>query len=105
MVSRHDTEISGLRQARFETPSPTLSRGPAESSRLPVPIYYGDCSNLLNFLKLWTLARDTENAIITNEPVRVVGKDRDELDNIHRRENVTQFDAVWAGLVKKIERG
>ena len=107
MVGRHETEIAGLRQARLDISSPTLSRGPTESSRLPVPIYYGDRSTLPNFLKLfrtWTLAHDVENAIVTYESVRVVGKDWDELDNAHERENVNQFIDVWTALVKGIER-
>ena len=53
-VGRHETEIAGLRRARLDTPSPTLSRGLAESSTLPVPIYSGDQSTLPNFLKLFS---------------------------------------------------
>ena len=45
-VGRHGAEIAGLRQARFDM-SPTLSRGPAEGSRAPVPIYYGDHCSLI----------------------------------------------------------
>ena len=75
MVDRHETEnVCCLRQARFDTPSPTLSRGPAESSRLPLPIYFSDRSTLPNFLNLfrrWALAYDAEKAIVTNEPFRV----------------------------------
>ena len=37
--------------------------------------------------------------IVTSEPVRVVGKDREELDNAYGREKVDQPIAVWAGLV------
>ena len=86
MVGRQETKYFGLRQARLDTLSPTLSRGPAESSRLPVPIYSGDRSTLPNFLKLsrtWTMAHAEENAKATNELVHVVGKDNDELDNAH----------------------
>ena len=53
MVSRYETENVGLRQARLDKPSPTVSRGPVECSRLPVPIYSGDRSTLPNFLKLF----------------------------------------------------
>ena len=89
MVGRHETEIAGLRQARLDTSSPTLSRGPAESSRLPVPMYSGDRStlpNLLKFFRTWILAYDAENSIGTDEPVCVAGKDQDELDNVRGRE-------------------
>ena len=34
----------------------------------------------------------------------MVGKDWDELDNVHRREKVNQPIAVWIGLAKVIER-
>ena len=50
------------------------------------------------------MAHDPENAIVTSEQIRVVGKDREELDNGHGRENVNQSTAVWTGLVKGIER-
>ena len=107
MVGRHETEVAGLRQARLNTSSLTLSRGPAESSRLPVPIYSGDPSTLSNFLKIfrtWTLVHDAENAIVTNEPVRVIGEDRGELDNAHVREKANRSVAVWTSLVKEIKR-
>ena len=44
--------------------SVNLSRGPAEGSRAPVPVYSGDCSTSYNFLKLlkkrvlWRMTRD-----------------------------------------------
>ena len=107
MVGRYEAEIAGLRQARLNTPSPNLSRGPVEGSKLPVPIYSGDRSTLPNFLKLFetcTLARDAENVLVTSEPIRVVGKERVALDNAHGREKVNQSIAVWTGLVKGIER-
>ena len=34
----------------------------------------------------------------------MVGKDRDELDNAHGRENVNQSIAVWTGLANQIVR-
>ena len=107
MVDRHEAKIAGLRQARFDTPSPTLSRGPAGGSRVPVPVYSGDRSTSPNFLKLfqtWTLAHDAKNAFVTSEPIRVVGKERVELNNAHGREKVNQSIAVWTGLVKGIKR-
>ena len=107
MVGRHGAEIAGLRQARLATSSSTFSRGPSESSRLPVPIYFGDRNTSPNFLKLfrtWILAHDAENTIVTNEPVRVVGKDWDELDNTHGREKANQYISVWTALLKGIER-
>ena len=72
-----------------------------------MPIYSGDRSALPNFLKLfqtWTFTHDAEKAIVTNEPVRVVGEDRDELDNAHGEEKVNQSLVVWIALVKGIER-
>ena len=43
------------------------------------------------------------NALVTEDPVRVVGHERSELENIHGREKVNQSIAVWTGLVKRIE--
>ena len=48
-----ELRITGLRQGRLDTSSPTLSRGPAESIKLPMSIYYGDRSNFPNPLKLF----------------------------------------------------
>ena len=106
MVIRFETEIAGLRHARLDTPSPTLSRVPAESSRLPVPIYSGNHSILPILLKLfrtWILAHDAENAIVTSEPIRVVGKHRVYLDNAYEKQKVNQSIAVWTGVVRGIE--
>ena len=51
-AGRYEAEIASLRQARLDTLSPTLSRGPAEGSRDPVPVYCGDHSSTLSsFLK------------------------------------------------------
>ena len=50
-VVRLHAEITSLRQT-IEI-SPTLSRGPAEGSRTPVPVHSGDRSTLSNFLKLF----------------------------------------------------
>ena len=50
-VSRLQAETNSLR-ARIDI-SPTLSRGPAEGSRTPVPVYSGDRSTLSTFLKLF----------------------------------------------------
>ena len=87
-----------MRQARFEM-SPTLSRGPAEGSRDPVPVYSGDRSTLSNFLKLfqtWTLTHEAGNEllIVTDNPNRVVGRERAKLDSAHRRTKVKQSIAV-----------
>ena len=68
MVGWHETEITGFRQARLDTPSPTLSREPAKSSRLPVPLCSGDRRTFPICFKLfrtWALAHDAINAIIT----------------------------------------
>ena len=97
MVGRHEAEIASLRQRRLDTLSPTLSRGPAEGSRALVPVYSGDRSILSNFLKLfqaWTMAHDSGNASVTSEPIRVVGKERAELDSVNGREKVNQSIAV-----------
>ena len=85
-VGRHEAEITSLRQARFDM-SPTLSRGSAEGSRAPVPVYSGDRSTLSNFLKLfqtWTWTHDVGNALVTSEPNRVVGRERAELESVLR---------------------
>ena len=106
MVERHEAEITSLRQARFEI-SHTLSRGPAESSRAPVPVYSGDRVTLSNFLKLiqtGILTHEAGNALVTDEPIRVVGRERAKLDSAHEREKVNQSIAVWTGLVKGIEK-
>ena len=61
---RLQAEITSLR-VRYEI-SPTLSRGPAEGSRAPVPVYSGDRSTLFNFLKLfqtWALLHKAWNAL------------------------------------------
>ena len=42
---------------------------------------------------------------MTKVPVIVVGNERPELENIHGREKVNQYIAVWTGLVKGIEKG
>ena len=47
-VGRYEAEIASLRQARFDM-SPTLSRGPAEGSRAPVPVYLGTVALCLTF--------------------------------------------------------
>ena len=56
-VGRHEAEIAGSRQDRLDTSSPSLSRGPAESSRFPAPIYFGDRRTLPNFLSqfVWSV--------------------------------------------------
>ena len=41
---------------------------------------------------------------MTEVPVRVVGHERPELENIHGREKANQSFAVWTGLVKGIEK-
>ena len=100
-VGRLQTEVTSLRI------SPTLSRVPTEGSRAPVPVYCGDRTTLPNFLKLfqtWTLSHVAGNALVTDEPVRVVGHERSELESIHGREKVNQSIAVWTGLVKGIEK-
>ena len=49
-VGRLEAETTSFR-GRIEM-SPTLSRGPAEGSRAPVPVYPGDRTTLSNFLNL-----------------------------------------------------
>ena len=80
MVGWHETEIAGVRRARLYTPSPTPSREHAESRRVPVPICSSDGSTLplcFKFFRTWALAHDAVSAIVTNEPIRVVGEDRE----------------------------
>ena len=105
MVGRHEAEITSLRQARFDM-SFTLSRRPAEGSRAPVPVYSGDHSTLSNFLRLlqtWTVTHEAGNALVTDETIRLVGRERAELDSAHGGEKVNQSIAVWTGMVKGIE--
>ena len=86
-VGGHEADIINLRQARFEM-SPTLSRGPAKGSRTPVPVYSGDRSTLSSFLKLfqtWTLTHEAGNTLVTDDPIRVVGREREERDRAHGR--------------------
>ena len=103
-VGRLQAEMSNL-QARVDISS-TLSRE-NEGSRAPVPAYSGDRSTLSNYLKLfqtWTSSYATGNECTETEgPVRVVGNERPELENIHGREKVNQSIAVWTGQVKGIE--
>ena len=104
-VGRHEAKIASLR-ARVEM-FPTLPRGPAEGSRATVPVYSGDRTTLSNILKLfqtWTLTHEAGNALVTDDPIRVVDRERAELDSNHRREKVNQSIAVWTGLVKVIEK-
>ena len=86
---------------------PPPSHGPAEDSRVPMPVYSGDRSTLSNFLKLfqtWTLLHEAVNALVRKDPVRGVGHERSELESTHGREKVNQSIAVWTGLVKAIEK-
>ena len=106
MVGRHEAKTANLRQARFDI-SATPSRGSAGGSRAPVPVYSGDGSTLSNFVKLfqtWTLTHDAGNALVNTDPIRVVDRERAELDSAHEREKVNQSIAVWTGLVKGIEK-
>ena len=69
--------------------------------------WYSERTRVSEFLKLFrtrTLELDVENAIVTSEPVCVVGKDRVDLDNYHGREKVNESIVVWTGLVDAIER-
>ena len=103
-VGRLQAEMSNL-QARVDISS-TLSRA-NESSRAPVPVYSGDRGTLSNYLKLfqtWTSSYAAGDVLVTEVPVRVVGNERPELENIHGREKVNQSIAVWTGLVKGIEK-
>ena len=109
-VGRYEAKLARLRQARFDTLSPTLSRGPAEGSRAPVPVYYGDHCTLYDFLKLfqtWTLTHEAVNASATSEPIRVVGREWAELDGAHGREKVNPyillFEQDWRRESKNID--
>ena len=93
MVGWHETEIAGFHQARLDAPSPTLSREPAESSRVPVLLSSGDRSTLpisFRLFRTWTLTHDATNAIVTSEPICVVGEDRETLDSAHGRNKVNE---------------
>ena len=47
---------------------------------------------------------DATNAIVTSEPSRVVGEDRETLDSAHVRNKVNESITVWIALPKGIER-
>ena len=103
-VGKLQAEMTILR-ARIDV-SPTLSRG-LEGRRAPVPVYSGDRSTLSNFLKLfqtWTSSHEAGNALITADPVKVVGHERSKLESTHGREKVNQSTAVWTELVRGIEK-
>ena len=78
-------------QARVDI-SPTLSRG-IESSRAPVPVYFGDRSTLSDYLKIFQTSTKSYytagNVVVTEVPVRVVGHERPQLESIHGREKVS----------------
>ena len=74
---------------------PTLSRGPAEGSTL---------SSFLKLFHTWTSTHGEGNALVTDDSIRVVGRERAELDSDHGKENVNQSIAVRTGLVKGIEK-
>ena len=104
-VGRIQAETNSLR-GRNDI-SPTLSRGPVEGSKAPVPVYSDDRSTLSNFLRLfqtWTLLHEAGNALVTEDPVRVVGHERSELEITHEREKENQSIAVWTILVNGIEK-
>ena len=72
-----------------------------------MPVYSGGHSTLSNFVKLfqtWTLLHEAGNALVTEDPVQVVGHERSELESTHGREKVNQSIAVWTGYVKGIEK-
>ena len=50
------------------------------------------------------MVHDAENALVSSEPIRVVGNERAELENVYWKEKVNQSIAVWTGLVKGIEQ-
>ena len=50
------------------------------------------------------MTHEAGNALVTDYPIRVVGRERAELDSIHGREKVNQSIAVWTGLVKGIDK-
>ena len=103
MVNRHDVEIISLRQAAVRVPALTLQ----PAGKLHLPLYSGERSTLPNFLKLfrtWTKGHGTDSALITDESIHVVDKERRELDARHGKESVNKAIAVWSGLVKAIEK-
>ena len=46
----------------------------------------------------------TGNALVTTDPIDVVGREQAEQDSAHGREKVNQSNAVWTELVKKIKK-
>ena len=89
MVGLHETENVGLRQARLDTSSPTsrVNLLKAADSRCPyMLVTAARCLMFFSFFErgLWRITQKTP--LVTSEPIRVVGKDRVELDNTHQRE-------------------
>ena len=104
-VGRLQAETISLR-ARNDI-SPTLSRGPAEGSRAPVSVYSGERSTMSNFLRhfqTWILLHEAGNALVREDPVRVVSHERSELESTYGREKANQSIAVWRRLVKGVEK-
>ena len=80
---------------------------PESTGKLPLPLYSGDRSTSPNFLKLfrtWTKGHGTESALIREESIHVVEKERSELGERHGSESVSKAIAVWSGLVKAIKK-
>ena len=50
------------------------------------------------------MTHEAGNALVNNEPIRVVGREQAELDGAHGRDKINQSIAVWTGLVKGIEK-
>ena len=72
--------------------------------RCPYILVTAALSNFFKIFQTWTLTHDAKNALVTSDPIRVVGRERAELDSAHGREKVNQSIAVWTGLVKGIEK-
>ena len=50
------------------------------------------------------MLHEAGNALLSADPIRVVGHERSELESTDGREKVNQSNAVWTGLVKGIEK-
>ena len=72
-----------------------------------MPLCFGDRSTLpicFRLFRTWAFTHDAANAIVTSEPIRVVGEDRETLDSAHGRNKVNESITAWIALLKGIEQ-
>lgn len=54
---------------------------------------------------MWALGYNLESALFSDEPIHLVDKDKNKVDEKHGRQKRRRTIAVWSGLVKAIECG